>query len=223
MTEQEVLDTAAFLRVLNARGRLDEAGFLPAGHLGRVRGEEDVGRLTGPDLARKVVRRPQVEQVGDHLLDVERAGDGSYSAFVPDLPGCTTSGETIDEVKAQIKDAVDSYIDSLREHNEPIPAPTSTAAGLRAATAGGQHRCLRECGPPDQRQRDDDDARRRPIVVHGADAQPLPHILNVAFPGCQADLLLMNLDLAGDIPRRADRNAGRPPISVACFPRHGAA
>jgi len=36
-----------------------------------------------------------------------------------------------------------------------------------------------------------------PISVHGADVQPAPHILNVAFPGCQADVLLMNLDLAG--------------------------
>lgn len=39
---------------------------------------------------------------------IERASDGSYSAFVPDLPGCTTSGETVEEVKSQIKDAVDS-------------------------------------------------------------------------------------------------------------------
>lgn len=36
-----------------------------------------------------------------------------------------------------------------------------------------------------------------PVVVHGADVQPVPHVLNVAFPGCQADVLLMALDLAG--------------------------
>ena len=68
-----------------------------------------------------------------YVYVIERAGDGSYSAFVPDLPGCTTSGETIDEVKAQIKDAVDSYIDSLREHNEQVPLPSSIADIVEAA------------------------------------------------------------------------------------------
>jgi cysteine desulfurase len=36
-----------------------------------------------------------------------------------------------------------------------------------------------------------------PIFVQGEEEQPNPYILNVAFPGCQADALLMNLDLAG--------------------------
>jgi predicted RNase H-like HicB family nuclease len=64
---------------------------------------------------------------------IEKAADGSYSAFVPDLPGCTTSADTIDGVKSQIKDAVESYIDSLREHNEPVPPPTSIADVVEAA------------------------------------------------------------------------------------------
>src|SRR5262249_4576445 len=35
-----------------------------------------------------------------------------------------------------------------------------------------------------------------PLVVNGS-APGLPHVLNVSFPGCQADALLMKLDLAG--------------------------
>ena len=68
-----------------------------------------------------------------YLVVIERASDGSYSAYVPDLPGCTTSGETMDEVRRNIKDAVDSYIESLREHGEPVPPPTSTAGDVEAA------------------------------------------------------------------------------------------
>jgi predicted RNase H-like HicB family nuclease len=64
---------------------------------------------------------------------IESASDGSYSAYVPDLPGCTTCGDTIDEVKASIGDAVTLYIDSLREHGEPVPPPTSTADVVEAA------------------------------------------------------------------------------------------
>jgi cysteine desulfurase len=36
-----------------------------------------------------------------------------------------------------------------------------------------------------------------PVVVNGPDAGGLPYTLNVSFPGCRADVLLMNLDLAG--------------------------
>jgi predicted RNase H-like HicB family nuclease len=64
---------------------------------------------------------------------IERASDGSYSAYVPDLPGCTTSADSLDEIRRSIKDAVDSYIDSLREHNEPIPAPSSMIETIDAA------------------------------------------------------------------------------------------
>jgi predicted RNase H-like HicB family nuclease len=68
-----------------------------------------------------------------YVYIIEQATDGSFSAFVPDLPGCTTSGDTADEVRLNIKDAVDTYIDSLREHNEPVPQPTSVVDVVEAA------------------------------------------------------------------------------------------
>jgi len=36
-----------------------------------------------------------------------------------------------------------------------------------------------------------------PVVVNGPREDGLPHTLNLSFPGCQADVLLMNFDLAG--------------------------
>ena len=68
-----------------------------------------------------------------YVYVIEKASDGSYSAFVPDLPGCTTSGDSADEVRRNIGDAVASYIDSLREHNEPVPPPTSSVDVVEAA------------------------------------------------------------------------------------------
>jgi predicted RNase H-like HicB family nuclease len=68
-----------------------------------------------------------------YVYVIEKATDGSYSAFVPDLPGCTTSGDTAEDVKSSIKEAVDLYIDSLREHNEPVPPPTSSVDVVEAA------------------------------------------------------------------------------------------
>ncbi len=69
----------------------------------------------------------------EYVYIVECADDGSYSAYVPDLPGCTTSGDTPDEIRVNIRDAVASYIDSLREHNEPVPPAQSTADVVDAA------------------------------------------------------------------------------------------
>lgn len=68
-----------------------------------------------------------------YVYVIERASDGSYSAYVPDLPGCTASGDSIDEVKRNIQDAVDSYIESLRENNESIPQPSSTTDTVETA------------------------------------------------------------------------------------------
>jgi len=68
-----------------------------------------------------------------YLFVIEKADDGSFSAYVPDLPGCTTCGESEEEVRLGIKAAVASYVDSLREHHEPVPMPRSTADVVEAA------------------------------------------------------------------------------------------
>jgi predicted RNase H-like HicB family nuclease len=68
-----------------------------------------------------------------YVYVIEQAADGSYSAYVPDLPGCTSAGDTVDELKQNIKDAVELYIESLRENNEPVPPPTSKTDVVEAA------------------------------------------------------------------------------------------
>jgi predicted RNase H-like HicB family nuclease len=68
-----------------------------------------------------------------YLYIIEKAADGSYSAYVPDLPGCTTCGDTVAEVKLNIKDAVDLYVDALREDHQPVPEPTTAADVVEAA------------------------------------------------------------------------------------------
>jgi len=68
-----------------------------------------------------------------YVYIIEKADDGSFSAYVPDLPGCTTCADTVDEIRQSIKHAVDSYIDSLRDHNEQIPKPSSVVETVEAA------------------------------------------------------------------------------------------
>lgn len=55
---------------------------------------------------------------------IEDAG-GNYSAYVPDLPGCVATGQTIDEVSQEITEAIEFHLDGLREDGLPIPAPSA--------------------------------------------------------------------------------------------------
>jgi predicted RNase H-like HicB family nuclease len=52
-------------------------------------------------------------------------GETSYGAYVPDLPGCITVGETLDEIRELINEAVQFHLEGLREDGEPIPPPKS--------------------------------------------------------------------------------------------------
>ena len=67
-----------------------------------------------------------------YAVVIEKA-DGNYSAYVPDLPGCVTSGDTVDEVKEAIREAVRIHIESLRQHGEEVPPPSITTCTVPAA------------------------------------------------------------------------------------------
>ena len=69
----------------------------------------------------------------DYVVVIEKAGDGSCSACVPDLPGCAACGDTIEEVKAFIAEAVNLHVESLRRHGDPVPPPTATTHTVHAA------------------------------------------------------------------------------------------
>jgi len=55
---------------------------------------------------------------------IEKA-EGNYSAYVPDLPGCVATGDSIEDVEAQIRQAIAFHLDGMRQDGELIPHPTS--------------------------------------------------------------------------------------------------
>jgi len=55
----------------------------------------------------------------------EQADDGGWGAYVPDLPGCVSWGPSREDAARNVRDAIETYIDGLRELNEPIPEPGS--------------------------------------------------------------------------------------------------
>ena len=47
---------------------------------------------------------------------------GGYTVTVPLLPGCISEGDTKEEALANIKEAIELYMESLEADGEPIPA-----------------------------------------------------------------------------------------------------
>lgn len=62
---------------------------------------------------------------------IEKA-EGNYSAYVPDLPGCVATGDTVASVEREIRDAIRFHIEGLKEDGLPVPAPTSIAEYVEA-------------------------------------------------------------------------------------------
>jgi predicted RNase H-like HicB family nuclease len=59
-----------------------------------------------------------------YAIVIENAG-GNYSAYVPDLPGCIATGETLPAAEQAIREAIEFHLDGLREDGNPIPPPSS--------------------------------------------------------------------------------------------------
>lgn len=59
-----------------------------------------------------------------YAIVIEKAGS-NYSAYVPDLPGCIATGQTIQETEQQIREAIEFHLDGLREDRLPAPIPQS--------------------------------------------------------------------------------------------------
>lgn len=67
-----------------------------------------------------------------YTVIIEPAGI-NFSAYVPDLPGCITTGATREETLANMREAIELHLEGMREDGEPIPQPSATAAVVEVA------------------------------------------------------------------------------------------
>ena len=66
-----------------------------------------------------------------YAVVIEKA-DANYSAYVPDLPGCVATGETVEVVEQEIRAAIRFHIDGLKADGLKVPTPTSIADYVEA-------------------------------------------------------------------------------------------
>jgi predicted RNase H-like HicB family nuclease len=70
----------------------------------------------------------------DALCDRHRKSGWHLFGNVPDLPGCIATGDTVEAVEREIRDAIRFHVDGLREDGLPVPEPHQYRAlcrGLR--------------------------------------------------------------------------------------------
>ena len=76
----------------------------------------------------------------------------NYCAYVPDLPGCVSTGDTREEIRAMIREAITFHIELMVEHGEPFPEPrmslAEAAAYHRDAIAEYDEETLAMFAPP---------------------------------------------------------------------------
>ena len=52
----------------------------------------------------------------------------NYCAYAPDLPGCISAADSLDEVRELMREAIEFHIEGMQIDNEPIPEPSMTVA-----------------------------------------------------------------------------------------------
>ena len=81
-----------------------------------------------------------------YAIVIEQA-EGNFSAYVPDLPGCITTGRTLEETDRNIREAIQGHLQTLREFGEPR-FPIADAASRADAPAWVQPRVEARSTPP---------------------------------------------------------------------------
>ena len=62
-------------------------------------------------------------------------GPSSWGAYVPDLPGVISVGDTREEVERLIEEAVELHVEGMREEGLPIPLPSSFSGEVEVTAA----------------------------------------------------------------------------------------
>jgi predicted RNase H-like HicB family nuclease len=82
----------------------------------------------------------------EYAIVIER-GDGNWSAYAPDVPGCVATGDTVEETIATMQEALRLHLDLSAEYGEAPPEALTVVARVRVplpAPSGGS-----TSGPPE--------------------------------------------------------------------------
>jgi len=86
------------------------------------------GRLAAPEVSppteaeiQAVREAKRVYMPTYQFTVVIEPDEDRFHAYVPALPGCHTFGDTLDEARANIAEAIQLHIESMQQDGEPVP------------------------------------------------------------------------------------------------------
>jgi antitoxin HicB len=69
----------------------------------------------------------------EYPIVLEQEEGGRYSVYAPDLPGCSSWGNSRAEAIENIREAIELWIESARADGELVPAPGSSLDSVKIA------------------------------------------------------------------------------------------
>ena len=69
-----------------------------------------------------------------YAIVIERSSSG-FGVYVPDLPGCVAAGETEEDARQLIREAIEAHLEGLREGGDPVPPPSSSVSYVDVPSA----------------------------------------------------------------------------------------
>ena len=89
-------------------------------------------------MVRKWITNPIRPKIG-YWTFLVREEEGGYTALAPDLPGCVSVGEDIQEAQRNIQEAVELWLETARSFGDPIPPPSSYGEALEKLEKAVSH------------------------------------------------------------------------------------
>ena len=66
-----------------------------------------------------------------YAIVIEKANE-NYSAYVPDLPGCIATGDSVKDVEIEISEAIRLHVEGMIEDGLAVPQPSAIADYVEA-------------------------------------------------------------------------------------------
>ena len=101
-----------------------EAGASHGSHA-RQQGSIEVRRSKYPQTS-------GVEMTKRYLVVYAKCKGSNFSGHAPDVPGCVSAGDTLDEMNAMMREALEFHLEGMLEDGESIPEPTTMTVDLKA-------------------------------------------------------------------------------------------
>jgi predicted RNase H-like HicB family nuclease len=87
-------------------------------------------------LVKLVSEMTDYAQHAEHYLVLIEGGPPSnYSAWSPDLPGCVATGETLEEVEGEMREAITFHLEGMAEDGDPLPEPSGPGVYVELTAA----------------------------------------------------------------------------------------